>query len=328
MFALAPVGLALSTSSTAIDTKSFRQSQTLVFKDATTDVPVHIIGSIHYNPYSVSKVDSILSSYVKDGRLGSVAIESCEKRWNKIQEIQPSGTRLRRLLDNEFQAAAEATSSLNKRLDKEGGPIRLILADEDIDANNDRVLKAFSSTLSDLVDPKRGWEAIASDIRKGYIDNFSPADSAKSSSNKEEYLGLDDIFDGDLLRAAPISLIRYIFGFVAKKPLPGFSLLAWLAALLGYGMLHGMGDLTAAEEIKATFAGLSLNILFGVPLLGRVLLITLLSDRNVILASNVRKECKRLQSEGRGDKICVVVLGLAHCNGVKQLLCEDKLVSQ
>ena len=61
----------------------------------------------------------------------------------------------------------------------------------------------------------------------------------------------------------------------------------------------------------------------GVLLLARVMLITLLSDRNVILASNTKKECERLQSEERGDKVCVVVLGLAHYNGVKRLHCRQ-----
>ena len=107
-----------------------------------------------------------------------------------------------------------------------------------------------------------------------------------------------------------------------NKPLSGSLALAWLTALVGYGAIHGVGDLSAAEEIQVILAWISLNVILGVPLLGRVMLITLLSDQNGILPSNTGNECKRLQSEGRGDKVCVVVLGLAHCKGVKRLLCE------
>jgi len=316
---LAPAALAFSISPTSLDTPlSGRHRQTLFFNDARTGVPVHIIGSMHYNPYSVSKVERILQFYAENGRLGSVALESCEERWNR--RLQPSGTALRSLLDNEFQAAAEVASNYNESQEKEEERIRLVLADEDINANNERIKTSFATTISDLADPLHGWESIASDIRRGYIENFSPP--LKLNSAQDQYLGTDDFFDSDLLGSAPISLIRYIVGFVVKKPLLGSLVLAWLAALVGYGAIHGVGDLSAAEEIQVILAAISLNVILGVPLLGRVMLITLLSDRNLILASNIRNECERLQSEGRGDKVCVVVLGLAHCNGVKRLLCE------
>ena len=55
-------------------------------------------------------------------------------------------------------------------------------------------------------------------------------------------------------------------------------------------------------------------------MLGRVVLVALLANRITILAANVLREYERLQAEGRGVAVCVVVLGLVHSNSVKQRL--------
>ena len=54
----------------------------------------------------------------------------------------------------------------------------------------------------------------------------------------------------------------------------------------------------------------------------RILLLTFLGDRNEILAKTIRDECFSLQKEDRCEEVVVVVLGLAHCNGVKRVLCK------
>lgn len=307
-----------------ISANSRHGGQTLFFHDRKTNVPIHIIGTMHYNPHSIAKVEDIINTYGKGGRLGSVVLESCEERWTKTQQVQPQGSAMRNLLDNEFQSAAELAKLYTEESQEE--TIRVLLADENIESNNQRVNEAFKSTVRDLLNPwKGGWEAISSDLKRGYSENFDPSSLSASKKGVEydhSYLDRNDLFDSDMLKSAPTSLVRYVLGFVAKKPIPGSLLLAWLTALLGYGLIHGTGDLTFADEAKATAAGLLLNLVLGVPLLGRVLLVTLLADRNQILANNIRAECEKLQAEGRNDQVCVVVLGLAHCNGVKRLLCE------
>uniref|UniRef100_A0A7S0AUX8 Uncharacterized protein n=1 Tax=Minutocellus polymorphus TaxID=265543 RepID=A0A7S0AUX8_9STRA len=96
------------------------------------------------------------------------------------------------------------------------------------------------------------------------------------------FLDKSDLFNLDLLQSSPISLARCVLGFVAKKPTPGTLLLAWLAGLIACGV-HGIGDdLSLLDEAQATAAGLLLNLFLEVPLLGRVLLVTLLGDRNEI----------------------------------------------
>ena len=100
------------------------------------------------------------------------------------------GTTLRSLLDNEFQAAADMASNYNESQEKE--EVRLVLADEDINASNERIKASFATTISDLADPLHGWESIASDIRRGYVENFNPLLKLNSAQDQDQYLGRDD----------------------------------------------------------------------------------------------------------------------------------------
>mmetsp|Transcript_408 Transcript_408/g.925 ORF Transcript_408/g.925 Transcript_408/m.925 type:complete len:321 (+) Transcript_408:53-1015(+) len=304
--------------------ESYSQTQTLCFKDKLSGTSVHIIGTMHYNPHSVKKVEDVIRQYGSDGRLGAVVLEQCKERWALTQSMQPPGSMLRGLLDNEFQAAAELASFYDREYSE---TIRLVLADEDIRDNNERMNDAFASTIRDIANPgKGGWRAIALDLRRAYAENTSVVPTVsvgRCCRDEREYLGYADLFDANLLLSAPISLIRYILAFVAKKPIRGSLLLTWVSALIAYGlMIHDTGDLTLTDEAMATAVGLLLNLFIGVPLLGRVVLVALLSERNKIIASHIRAECDRLQAEGRTDQECIVVLGLAHCNGVKRILCE------
>ena len=294
-------------------------SSSLFFLEAATKQPIHIVGTMHYNPYSINKVTELIHDYGSTGRLGSVVIESCEERWSTTQRIQPKGSILRWFLDNEFQAAAELAEEYD---------VRMILADENISKNNERINSVLTQTVQDLFAPPQGWNAILSDLQRGWRENIDPqlpTNSKTESRGTKIFLDRSDLFDVGMLQLAPISLARYVLGFVAKKPLPGTLLLGWLAGLIGYGIVHGIGsDLSLLEEVKATTAGLVLNLIIGVPLLGRVLLVTLLGDRNEIIARNIRDQCRILQGEGRREEVVLVVLGLAHCNGVKRLLCKKK----
>lgn len=273
---------------------------------------------MHYNPFSIRKVTQIIHSYGSAGRLGSAVIESCEERWSTTQRIQPKGSKLRWFLDNEFQAAAELAEQYDARL---------ILADENISKNNKRINSVLTQTIQDLCKPLLGWDSILSDLQRGWRENVDPqlpTNSKVEPQGAKIFLDRSDLFDFEMLQSAPISLMRYVFGFVAKKPIPGACLLIWLVGLIGYGTIHGIGnDLSLLDEFKATAAGLLLNIFIAVPLLGRVLLVTLLGDRNEILAENIRSECQRLQRTGCCEDVVVVVLGLAHCNGVKRLLSKN-----
>ena len=53
-------------------------------------------------------------------------------------------------------------------------------------------------------------------------------------------------------------------------------------------------------------------------LLGRVALVGLLEERDVILAQSIRRAC-----QGEHEREVVVVLGAAHVNGVRRLLLQS-----
>ena len=48
------------------------------------------------------------------------------------------------------------------------------------------------ATISDLADPLHDWESIASDIRRGYVENFNPPLKLNSAQDQDQYLGKDD----------------------------------------------------------------------------------------------------------------------------------------
>lgn len=193
----------------------------------------------------------------------------------------------------------------------------VVLADENLAENDARVNDAFLSSLKDLCDPLRGWREIWMDFEKGYRESIDP-----SSVCKGEYLDWGDLFDPGMVFSTPIAIQRYYEAFWRKEPLKGTLLFSWIGFLAVMLSQRGLDGLTLTERGLASMGGFVLSLAVGLPLLGRVFLVALLGERNEILAQNIRKECKRLVETGAGDKVCVVVLGLAHCNGVKRLLCE------
>lgn len=60
-------------------------------------------------------------------------------------------------------------------------------------------------------------------------------------------------------------------------------------------------------------------------LLGRVMLVGLIEERNFVLARNIRRACLGARRR-RGAREVVVVLGAAHLNGVQKLLTGSRIV--
>ena len=58
--------------------------------------------------------------------------------------------------------------------------------------------------------------------------------------------------------------------------------------------------------------------------LGRVLLVGLLEERNFALARSIRR-ASQARGTGRGETV-VAVLGMAHLNGVKRILTTSRVV--
>lgn len=345
--------------------------QTLLFRDAQTGVPVHIIGTMHYNPYSISKVESIIRYYGERNELGSnIIIESCPVRWKLIQQKQPIGSLLRKILDNEFQTASEMGGLYNNNNDDDNFGANVILADEDIEENDKRINKAFISSVQDYFNPfGGGWTSISNDIIKGYSEQVAPTslflqhlqqeddnnyenNSSISCATTKEYLSMSDLFVPDMLLGTPISLARYSFAILQRKPIKGMLLFGWISLLVTLIVTRVGFDDGGVTITVASIVGFVLGLSVAIPLFGRVYLFALLGERNTIIANNIRQECIRMQVQSnvssnsssdtitttstetrliednndRNNQVCVVVLGLAHCNGVKrELLCCDTL---
>ena len=286
--------------------KPQQPSQTLSIKDSKTDMRVHLIGSMHYNPYSISKTEQIIAGYGDNDELGSVMIESCAKRWTRTLDKQPQGSFLRTFLDNEMQAAAEIGAKYEN--------VALLLGDQEIEVTNSRMKESFIQSLKDVINPSR-WSSLSEDLKRGYTQ----VNPANPSEEPGKYLGAKDFLDINLLLNAPLSLLRYPLAIVFKSPVVGALLIGTVLAS-SVGADGGVADTSLTTDYLDLLGGL-LGSVLEVVLLGRTFLIALLLERNVVIVDNIRAECERAKKAGE-DKVCVVVLGMAHLNGVSKLLSE------
>jgi hypothetical protein len=273
--------------------------QLLKFKEIKTGVEVILIGAMHYNPYSIELTKTVLEELGERNDLGSVIIESCVERWNKTTLMQPTGSTLRKLLDNEMQVAAEVALHYSRPL---------VLGDQIISLTNKRMIGSFIDSVKDSLKPN-GLKSIYDELNASMIENFP------SGSN---YLSLKHFMDPKLLAGAPFSMIKYPIALLLKSPVllgPFFLFIVYLnnenAEFVG---------ITLYERVIEVLTSIAI-VLLEFLLLGRTLLISLLSERNEVLATNIRKACERLVSEKKGGQlsdtpVVVAVLGMAQCNGV------------
>jgi len=250
---------------------------------------------MHFNPHSIALARDVVSAEAMRGRLRAVAVESCPTRWNSTYGVAPVNSLLRTICDNEMQGAAEAG--------EEAG-VRTILADQSIEDTGARVSQLFALTLVELLTPwNGGWSRIYDDLRTALAEVVGG----------DEGLQPDAILDGRLLLNAPLSLVRYPLAIVVKSPLFGL-----LLATLVYATTL---EPAVGEETYVSVAGaLGFSFLETI-VLGRVLLVGLLEERNFVLARNVRKA----MFANPGGSI-VAVLGMAHCTGVAKLLKSSRIV--
>ena len=100
--------------------------------------PVTLVGTMHYNPRSISLVRSIIAEAAP---LGSVCVELCDARWNATISAP-------RICENEYQVALEAAQSV--------GVDTLQLVDQPIGTTVSRAAELLRETASDAVS-LAGW---------------------------------------------------------------------------------------------------------------------------------------------------------------------------
>jgi hypothetical protein len=169
-----------------------------------------------------------------------------------------------------------------------------------------------------------GWDRIGDDLRAGAAQLDAPPGHGVS---------LATLFQPNLLLGFPVALFRYPASIAVKSPVT----FALLLALLALG-LPSPADPAAAD---AAASGLYLDLFQALGLagletlfLGRVFLVALLEERNYVLARNIRRAAiARPQPRqaggggaGRSGRTVVAVLGMAHLNGVRQILTSSRVV--
>uniref|UniRef100_A0A7S0PYG3 TraB domain-containing protein n=1 Tax=Coccolithus braarudii TaxID=221442 RepID=A0A7S0PYG3_9EUKA len=276
--------------------------QVLTLFDPKTRSRVVLVGTMHFNPYSIALARGVVETEAAAGRLRAVAVESCPSRWNATLYAQPPGSMLRLVCDNEMQAAAEAAEA-------EG--VSLALVDQTIEEVGRRVVQMAALTFVELLTPwNGGWSRIGEDLAIALRQVGGGDDGTDGAS-----LGVNAFLDPRILAGLPLSLIRYPLSIGLKSP----ALLSAIAlAFYGTYMLD-----MATEDSLGEFAGAAAFAVVETIFLGRLLLVVLLEERNFVLARNIRKAC--FASKKPGGSI-VAVLGMAHLNGVAALLRDSRVV--
>ena len=223
------------------DSKS--QSGCVSFVEPTTNVRVTLVGAMHYNPVSIALACSTCEELAANQQLASVIVESCPTRWNKTMKSQPEGSFMRKVFDNEMQAASEVAVRNN---------LPVVLGDQDISATNTRMAQTFKQSVIDLLTPwKGGWSALYTDI----------TDAARLTlPSGSQYLGTGDFFNLQLILASPVSLIRYPLSFMVKSPkfgIPGVIALIYALLNSGDSSFVGTNFIERLEEVltSATIFG-------------------------------------------------------------------------
>lgn len=283
-------------------------------RDLKTSADVTLVGTMHYNPASIELARTAVLDAAERGSLTAVMIESCPTRWNRTLTEQPAGSLLRKIFDNEMQAAAEAGEEFGAEL---------VLADQPIEDTGRRLGSLLSLTLVQLLTPwKGGWTAIADDFSAGLSELSAP-----------DGIGVTDLLRADVLLSSPIALVRYPVAILARYPLLlGFFVGASaVSGYLGSGADGAAVDeatrlamLDDGEYLREVAAAIGFAILETV-VLGRVMLVGLIEERNFVLARNIRRACLGARRR-RGAREVVVILGAAHLNGVQKLLTGSRIV--
>lgn len=264
------------------------------FTEAESGVPVTLVGTMHYNPASAAlAAATVREANIRDG-VRAVLVELCSARWNVTAASEWNATAARArapslkrwLLRDEFMAAFEATMDCD-------ADVCFDLADQDIETTIDRLASLCQQTVVEIASGPSGWRRIADDIRRSGSVVGGLAAAVK---------------DPALLTGIPFTLLKG----VASNRL--------ISVLL-------LGTLTTGDVIDALdpsppaprfLVEVGLTLVFATTAI-RAGLVGLIEERNAVLARNIRRACQRSSSRGQTEAV-VAILGLAHIDGVRQIL--------
>lgn len=361
------------------DEKNEEQLQVLSFNDPKSKRKIVLIGCMHYNPASISKVKQITSQFGPSNSLHSILIESCPTRWNASKDFinstlqkHPWQQKLYKKLFNN-----EMTTASNIALDEYNIPV--ILGDQAIEITGDRVQYYFKKTVRDVLNPiNGGWGYILMDIQLAYnsiIHSFGLSPDQQQQQLKEKnYITLEDYLDIKLLSNMPLSLIRYPLSIIVRNITSICAILLTISLWQNVQLLYfgdGNGDVfgimnTLLSSTTASASTIDNNNILFIPtatssiidstysnndtieliqdLIGTIGLITAevifflrifvlpilyerdqaIADMITSVAGNDRLVVSNNKDGDDEDKVLVAVLGMAHCNGVRDIIVNRK----
>ena len=277
--------------------------------DAASRRPVVLIGTMHYNPASIAAVAStVKATAASRGGLHATAIELCPARWNTTIAKQWDRTDgLRRLMaEDEFQVAFEAATDC--------GLSDVVLADQSIEVTGKRLGAALLQTCVDLLSGPTGWKRVQEDLLE-FVRQLPTFATAAA--------------DMGLLAGMPLAMVRYIYQSPAALP---FLALSTATLFVAAAIDEATGALPAWEDGVFT-------LLLAI-VLGRAAFVSLIDERNDVLARNIRDACMqppKAQSMAIADVVTdavdaaredptatvIAVVGMAHLAGVRDALLRD-----
>jgi len=258
-------------------------AQVLEFKEPQTDVTVILIGTMHYNPASISMVRDTLENLANEEKLGSVIIESCDIRWNESKsagEASAAKNLTKKFLQNEMRVAHDTAITY-------GRPV--VLGDQRINITTSSIAQTARETLSDIVTPfSGGWERFYDEMKESFPENCPTG----VDDDGYRYIDSSGILDMRLLLSLPSTLVKYPLSWFVRFPAGG---LVFVSILLGLNRFSDMTAVPPDASVTETLGDLSASILFAafeVALFGRIFLRSLLAERNKIIGKNILEQCK------------------------------------
>lgn len=263
--------------------------------EATSKRPVVLVGTMHYNPHSIELVRTTIN---EAAQLDAVCIELCERRWNSTIAAKWSRRRnLKRVLsEDEFQIAFETATDC--------GLQDIVLADQPIEETGRRLFAALRSTVLDMIAGPAGWRRVGDDLSK--LLRQLPAFGAAA-------------LDPNIVAGTPLALARYLYVSPAALPFVVFSV---SALALAAAIDEATGALPAWEDAAVT-------ALVAVTL-GRAVFVSLVEERNQVLARNIRHVClddgeAASASRREAGATVVAVVGILHLAGVQAALLGENV---
>ena len=247
--------------------------------DAASRRPVVLIGTMHYNPASIAAVTSTVKDIAASrGGLHATAIELCPARWNTTMAKQWNRTySLRRLMaEDEFQVAFEVATDC--------GLSDVVLADQSIEVTGKRLGAALLQTCVDLLSGPAGWRRVQDDLLQ-FVRQLPTFATAAA--------------DVGLLAGMPLAMVRYIYQSPAALP---FLAISTSTLFFAAAVDEATGAMPAWEDGVFTFL---LTIV-----LGRAVFVSLIDERNDVLARNIRDACMQAP-EARIAPVADADVGLA-----------------